>query len=282
MKNITKFILALVLAIPGFAQTTTPSTTLCAAITSVQTNNICLTSTTGIVNQAGLYVDNEYMTVNLANGQTLAASNAYVPVTRNNRAGNGPPSNHSNGAKVWVALMVGSSVNPGANGFVVGTQLGDYGPCTRTSITYLPHIWPDRGVIRDCNSALGYWVDYVTGPVGNFTSAPQGQPSLIAANGAIDSHTQAQYLITKAGVAAMTLAAPTATTDDFKTITISSGTANAHTITVTAGVFYNGKSTYAADTVATFAAFPGASITLMAYQGHWVVVSTNGSTVTFT
>ena len=275
MKTTSKYLIALaafvLLSMPARSQTTVPSTTLCAAITNTATTNVCLASTAGIVNQTGLYVDNEYMVVNLANNQTLAATNAYVPVTRNNRAGNGPPSIHNSGATVWIALGPGQSVVPGANGFVFSTQLGDSGPCTRSNIDYLPHIWPDRGVIRDCNAALGYWVDYVTGPVGNFTSAPLGEPSLLTTNGAINPHTQAVYVVTKAGVLADTLAAPTAIVDDFKMITILSSTANAHTVTAT-GLLQTGS---ASVNVATFAANAGASLTLMAYNGKWLVVSSN-------
>jgi hypothetical protein len=71
----------------------------------------------------------------------------------------------------------------------------------------------------------------------------------------------------------MTLAAPTATTDDGKVITVTSNTANGHTITAT-GLFHSGVS--AAVNLATFSAFAGATIILMAYQGKWQVLSLNG------
>ncbi len=96
----------------------------------------------------------------------------------------------------------------------------------------------------------------------------------ITANGAIDPHTSANYVITKAGVAAMTLAAPTATTDDGLVITIVSDTTNAHTVTAT-GLYGSGS---AAVNLATFAAFLGAGMRLMAYQAKWLVMDSVGVT----
>lgn len=93
-------------------------------------------------------------------------------------------------------------------------------------------------------------------------------------NGAITPGTRATYIITKAGVLAMTLAAPTATTDDGKVITFISSTANAHTLTAT-GLLKTGV---AGVNVATWTNVAGASLTLMAYQALWYVVSSNGIT----
>lgn len=94
----------------------------------------------------------------------------------------------------------------------------------------------------------------------------------IAASGAILPHVGATYVITKSSAAAaMTLAAPTATTDDGLIITVTSNTAKAHTITAT-GLLQTGAAT---TDVATFAAFAGCSVTLMAYQGKWNVISQN-------
>lgn len=78
--------------------------------------------------------------------------------------------------------------------------------------------------------------------------------------------------ITKVGVAAMTLASPIATTDDYKRLLIVAATAAAHTVTQTAPGFNNAG--VAAD-VATFAAV-GDSMEVMAYQGVWYVVSLRG------
>jgi len=95
-------------------------------------------------------------------------------------------------------------------------------------------------------------------------------------SGAIDPTTPGRYVITKAGVAAMTLAAPVAGRDDGLEIYIGSTTANAHTVTCPAGTFQAGV---ANNTVATFPAQAGAGIMLMAFNGKWVVRSIVGAVV---
>ncbi len=85
----------------------------------------------------------------------------------------------------------------------------------------------------------------------------------ITANGAI-SPVAGNYDITKAGVAAMTLAAPAT---DGLVLFVTSNTAFAHTITAT-GLLQTGS---AAVNVATFAAFAGASLTLVSLGGKWNV-----------
>jgi hypothetical protein len=96
----------------------------------------------------------------------------------------------------------------------------------------------------------------------------------ISANSAVAVTPSSTYVVTKAGVCAMTLAAPTATTHDGVTITITSNTANAHTLTAT-GLLQTGS---ASVNVATFAAQAGAGLTLIAYQGKWNVLSSTGIT----
>lgn len=96
----------------------------------------------------------------------------------------------------------------------------------------------------------------------------------ITASGAVNPKVAARYVITKAGVAALTLAAPTAGTDDGLTIVITSGTAYAHTLTAT-GLLNTGS---ASVNVATFAAYAGAGITLVAYNAKWNVQSSVGIT----
>jgi hypothetical protein len=76
--------------------------------------------------------------------------------------------------------------------------------------------------------------------------------------------------VTAAGVAAMTLAAPTAAQEGTE-ITITSFSANAHTITAT-GLINDGV-TGGSKTTATFAAFAGASLTLLAIGLKWSVKS---------
>jgi hypothetical protein len=98
----------------------------------------------------------------------------------------------------------------------------------------------------------------------------------LTTNGAIPPHSAHTYVITKAGVLADTLAAPTAGTDDGLVIRITSDTANAHTLTAT-GLLDTGS---ASVNLATFAAQKGAGLTLMAYNGRWKVLSQIGITFT--
>jgi len=98
----------------------------------------------------------------------------------------------------------------------------------------------------------------------------------ITASGAINPHASGSYAITKAGVAVLTLAAPTSGVDDGVTINLSSTTAYAHTLTAT-GLLQTGS---ASVNLATFAAYAGARLTLTAYKGKWYVQNPIGITFT--
>jgi len=97
----------------------------------------------------------------------------------------------------------------------------------------------------------------------------------LPASGAIDPHTANRYVITKAGVAALTLAAPTSGADDGLQIDIISQTANQHTVTAT-GLFVDGAGHL---NVATFPANAGGQILLEAYQGKWYVLNVQAVTM---
>jgi hypothetical protein len=96
---------------------------------------------------------------------------------------------------------------------------------------------------------------------GILTGGQQDNVSAALVDGAIAIKT-GTVAITKAGVAALTLAAPTATTDDGKVLTIIATTANAHTVTTPAAKL-NGLH------IATFGGAVGDSLVLEAYQGVW-------------
>jgi hypothetical protein len=103
-------------------------------------------------------------------------------------------------------------------------------------------------------------------------------PVVLLLSGSADatpSHLASINLINRAGVDAITLAAPTAGVDDGTVIEYTSNTAFAHTVTCSAGVLQTGT---AANTKATFAAFAGASLRLIACQGKWNVSSSNAVT----
>ncbi len=99
-----------------------------------------------------------------------------------------------------------------------------------------------------------------------------------SADGAITIPTRGRkhVFITKASAAALTLAAPTATTHDGVEIVIVSTTAAAHTVTVsTTGMNDLGTS----GDVATFGLAKGNGLTLVAYNADWYVTSNIGATL---
>ncbi len=102
-------------------------------------------------------------------------------------------------------------------------------------------------------------------------------PTPITASGAIAVRPSANYVITKAGIAVMTLAAPTAGLpsaggDDGTIIQVQSATAFAHTITAT-GLLQTGSD---AVNVVSFNPYAGASISFQAYNGKWIIVDPIG------
>lgn len=84
-------------------------------------------------------------------------------------------------------------------------------------------------------------------------------------------------VITKATAAAMTLANPVATDDDFKRLTIIAATAAAHTVDNSAGAGFNAGG--AGADVGTFGGAKGDGIVLVAYQGVWYVESKTNVTL---
>jgi len=111
-------------------------------------------------------------------------------------------------------------------------------------------------------------------PQGQFI-ANQGFPiSTITSAGALDPSTPQTYFITNAAATALTLAAPTAGTMDGYSISIISTTGYAHTVTAT-GLLKTGTASVNA---ATFAAFAGAHLDLIAYQGLWYANNVAGIT----
>lgn len=99
---------------------------------------------------------------------------------------------------------------------------------------------------------------------------------IASANGAItiQPYGMKTVFITKAGVCAMTLAAP-ATTQDGVVIRFVSTTAQAHTLTVaTIGVNAGGT----ASDVGTFGAAIGNGCAVQAYNGNWYVIGNTNVT----
>lgn len=122
-------------------------------------------------------------------------------------------------------------------------------------------------------------------PTGAFTDTAaaalqQGTPQPLAASGAINPHQPALYYITKAGVAALTLPAPSPGQDDNVVLEFISTTAYAHTLTTPAAGDIQDGNASGYDTVLTFNAKAGASCKLRAYAGVWYVEQEVGSSLT--
>lgn len=117
----------------------------------------------------------------------------------------------------------------------------------------------------------------VTGAItgGSVAAGVQNPVELAGTNGAIAAKTGV-VMLTKAGVAAMTLAAPTAGTDDGKVLVIVAATANAHTVTQTTPGFNNAGTS---GDVATFGGAIGDSMQIVAYNGRWHVISLRNVTL---
>lgn len=94
-------------------------------------------------------------------------------------------------------------------------------------------------------------------------------------DGAIAANLSHTALLTKAGVGAYTLAAPTR---DGIRLRIISRTANAHVVTAT-GLVDDGV-TGGSKTTNTFAAFAGASVEFESYGGKWNTIALKAVTIT--
>lgn len=89
---------------------------------------------------------------------------------------------------------------------------------------------------------------------------------VIAGDGAITIKSGV-VMLTKGSAAAITLAAPTAATDDYKVLHIVAGSAQAHVVTVT------GMAAGAGQDVGTFGGAINDSTSLVAYNGGWYVLN---------
>ncbi len=103
-----------------------------------------------------------------------------------------------------------------------------------------------------------------------FTGNTVDQIQVVSANGAITIKSGTAW-ITKGTAATVTLAAPTATTDDGCRLMIVSTTAAAHTVANASPGFNNGGG---ASDVATFGATIANGFEVEAYQGAWYVLNT--------
>jgi hypothetical protein len=286
MKNLLKVSAALLLgaALLSAQGTLTPNTTLSAAQTATATT-LCLASTTGVVNQTGVFVDQEYELVQISNNTSVPAGPTCVPVSRNNRNAGSGPTAHLNAAIAWVAYTPANSAVPGENGFSASSTMKSIGPCVRAAQAYLPVIYVNRGIKRDCavvtnNTNTGQWVDFA--PQAGFDYPSPTPLQSVAVNGALSVSSGNYVLLTKAGVIALTLAAPTAGVDDGMVISITSANgAYADTLTATS-LLQNGAngSPFTTATFGVTSTYIGGTLVLKAYNGFWFVVSAVGVALT--
>jgi hypothetical protein len=128
-----------------------------------------------------------------------------------------------------------------------------------------------EGIAREAAAADGDVIE-----VEHLNQVNANGVTLASASGAI-TIAPGTVVITKTGsLAAMTLDAPTVAQDGML-LTVTSSTAFAHTITATSLI--DDGVTGGSKTTATFAAFAGASIVLMAYNGKWHTISLKAVTV---
>jgi hypothetical protein len=125
----------------------------------------------------------------------------------------------------------------------------------------------ETDTINETTAASGVTIDGVLVK----DTAVAGRTPILAksANGAVAVPAFNQiYPITKAGVCALTIVDPTATTHDGVELTFIATTANAHTLDNSAGSGFFSSGGASKD-VATFGGAVGDGLTIVAYQGKW-------------
>lgn len=242
------------------AQATVNSTTLAAAVTSINAIAIQVTSSTTMVAGQFLYADREMMRI---------TSVARTPIIDVQRGVNGTRADlHASLTLLWS----------GPSNYFYDNEVA--GPCTATNETSLPHIVRITGNVYDCKGATAttqVWVRYAIGGINQFTTGflggPAGVPPTYTTSVAITIQPGVQF-IGSGGALAMTLAAPTTAQNGMIMILLAS-TAQTHTITNTAGF---GGGTTARD-VGTFGGAINDGLTIVAVNGVWWVINTRNVTL---
>lgn len=230
--------------------TTTLSADLAAPSQGSPQQRISLTSGSTVAVGQVIYVDAESMTV-------LSATNVTTQWNVN-RGQNGTSARaHASGAAVFTGPP---------NYF---RQNNPVGPCVSTTLTARPYINTTEGNYYDCSpvntlagSTAATWALYLQG----------GHPAYVQSRytgwtyvtlGAITIQPGVQF-IGSTGALAMTLAAP-AKWQDGLVMVLQASTAQAHTVTYTAGFFGNTTSS----DVATFGGAIGDELVIFATNGAW-------------
>jgi len=251
-----------------FAQASISSTTLGTALAKPSQGSpattVTLASGSGVAVGQGVVIDGEYMTI-----QSATASTTRWNVVRGQ---SGTVANaHASGAVVWFAA---------ANYFQFGTR-GPTGPCVSTDEVALPRfvIGAQGASLYNCvavstlaASTASTWTRYTD------NGLPAYQPTkytgwVYDTLGAITIQPGVQF-IGSSGALAMTLAAPSKYMDGLVMV-LQASTAQAHTVTYTAG-FYG---TTTSSDVATFGGAIGDNFVVYASNGVWRIQSLKGVTV---
>lgn len=249
------------------AQATTTQTTLAAAVT-VSDRSVLVASATGLAANRVLVADGEAMLIasNYVSGTT-------IPVTRG--AFSTGVTAHASGAVVLAGP---------ANYF---TKNDPVGPCTATDQIALPLVvipgggQPPAVSVYNCQGASATtqrWQLYsrngYPAQVGWTANTPAGvAPPTYTSSGAITLMPGLQF-IGSAGALAMTLANP-ALYQSGTVMTLMASTAQAHTITYTAGFF----GTTTSSDVCTLGGAIGDYIQVVAQNATWRAVATRNCTI---
>lgn len=242
------------------AQATVNSTTLAAAVTSINALAVQVTSSTTFAVGQFLYVDREMMRI---------TSITRTPIIDVQRGVNGTRADlHANATLLWS----------GPSNYFYDNEVA--GPCTATNETALPHIVRMTGNVYDCKGATAttqVWARYAIGGINQFAAGflggPAGVPPTYTSSGAITVQPGVVF-IGSGGALAMTLAAPTTAQNGMIMIILAS-TAQAHTVTNTAGF---GGGTTSRD-VGTFGGAINDGLTIVAVNGVWWVINTRNVTL---
>lgn len=179
MKTMKLFIASVALAALSFGQTALSTTTLGAAITSVNTTSVTLASTSTMLSAGPqnnpntcLYIDKELF------GVVTVVDSTHVTVQQRGRGcgaigASARPALHANGALVYFANTANSNTNfPTNAASLIGKNYqptGEtVGSCTATNELSLPRIYIFSGDIYDCKngSSGGQWIQVASGAQG--------------------------------------------------------------------------------------------------------------------
>lgn len=240
--------------------TTTLSADLPAPVQGSPAQRISLTSGSTVAVGQDIYVDAELMTI-------LSATNTTTQWNVNRGQDGTAARAHASGAQAFT----------GPSSYFRNNN--PVGPCVSTSLVARPYIRATEGNIYDCapvstltGSTAATWALYLKNGYPAYTS-DRYTGWVYATAGAITIQPGVQF-IGSSGALAMTLAAP-AKWQDGLVMVLQASTAQAHTVTYTAGFYGNTTSS----DVATFGGAIGDNLVIYATNGAWRIQSLKTVTI---